>query len=103
MHEAALKKQEDYYDKHTEEIRLYENAKAHFDAVMNGRKDLPVAKWQAEHKALTAERFTLAEDYYRLKDEVKSVEVLRRGLEEIMRSTQGKEQPLRRNDIKRQL
>ena len=82
--EAAAKKQGAYYDKHKEEIRLYENAKAHFDAVMNGRKDLPIAKWQAEQKALTSERFYIAEDYYRLKDEVKSVEVLRRGVEQLM-------------------
>ena len=91
-HEAAAKKHGAYYDKHAVEIRLYEKAKEHFDAVMNGRKDLPVAKWHTEQKALTAERFMLAENYYRLKDEVKSVEVLRRGLKELMQDAVKSEQ-----------
>ena len=32
-----------------------------------------------------AKRYTLCEEYYNLKDEVKSVEVLKRELEEILR------------------
>ena len=55
--ETATKKQEAYHDKHAKQIQLYDNAKAHFDTVMNGRKDLPVAKWQAEQKALGVANF----------------------------------------------
>ena len=88
-----------YYDKHAEEIQLYQDAIAYFNAVMNGRKDLPISKWQAEQKELSAERFALAEKYYRLKDEVKTVEVLRRGIDEIMRSEVQKQQPQKSQDI----
>ena len=98
-HDTATKKQEAYYAKHAEEIQLYKNAKAHFDAVMNGRKDLPISKWQAEQKTLSAERLSLAEKYYRLKDEVKSVEVLRRGVDSIMREEVQRTQPKQEHSI----
>jgi len=34
---------------------------------------------------LTADKFSLCEDFYRLKDEIRSVEVLRRGAENLVR------------------
>ena len=98
-HDAATKKQDAYYDKHSEEIQLYQDAIAYFNSVMNGRKELPISKWQAEQKALFAERFTLAEKYYSLKDDVKTVEVLRRGIYEIMRDELQKQQPQKSQDI----
>ena len=79
------KKSDAFYDKHFDEIVAYESAKQYLDAVMNGRKEIPVKAWQAEQAALTAERFLLCEDYYRLKDETRSVESLRKGAENIMR------------------
>ena len=41
---------------------------------------------------LTAERFLLCEEYYRLKDETHSVELLRKGAENIMRES-GRDMP----------
>jgi len=79
------KKSEVFYDKHFEEIRLYESAKQYLDAVLNGRREIPVKAWQSEQTKLTTERFSLCEDYYRLKDETRSVELLRKGAENIMR------------------
>ena len=81
------KKSDAFYDKHFEEIQLYESAKKYLNAVLNGRNEIPVKAWQAEQNTLTTERFSLCEDYYRLKDETRSVEILREGAENIMRES----------------
>ena len=78
------KKRGAFYDKHFEEIRLYESAKKYLDVVMNGRKEIPIKAWQAEQATLITERFSLCEDYYRLKDDTRSVEILRKGAESII-------------------
>jgi len=53
----------------------------YLDAVMA----LPIKAWQAEQTKLTTGKISLCEDFYRLKDEIRSVEVLRRGAENLMR------------------
>ena len=78
------KKRDNFYKKHGREIRLYEDAKRYFEKVMNGRTTLPIKAWKEEHTKLTAEKYTLCEEYYRLKDDVKNVEVLRKGAEGIL-------------------
>ena len=63
---------------------------------MNGRTDPPPIKdWQAEQKKLTAAKFALTERYYGLQDEVRSVEQLRKGVENIMRDEPQRTQPHR--------
>ena len=52
---------------------------------MNGRTTVPVKAWQAEQKRMTADRFSLCEIYYRLRDETRSIELLLRGAENLMR------------------
>ena len=91
------KKNDAFYDMHFEEIQLYENAKQYLAAVLNGRKEIPIKAWQSEQTKLTAERFSLCEDYYRLKDETLSVEVLRKGAENIMRASSRSEQAATKN------
>jgi MobA/MobL family. len=81
------KKRDVFHDKHTEEIQLYETAKRYLDGVMNGRKDIPIKAWQAEQVKLTDDRFSLCEDYYRLKDEIRNVEILRKGVDNLMRGS----------------
>jgi len=76
-----------FLEKHSDEIQSYREAKHYIDAVMNGRAGLPVKSWKAERDKLTAERFILCEDYYRLKDETRNVELLRKGAEKIMRDS----------------
>jgi len=93
------KKSDAFYDKHFQEIRLYESAKKYLDAVLNGRKDIPVKVWRSEQTKLTAERFSLCEDYYRLKDETRSVELLRKGAENIMRQEQREQRPRRAQNV----
>jgi len=79
------KKRDTFYDKHFEKIQLYENAKQYLSAIMNGKTTIPNKSWQAEQAKLTADKFSLCEDFYRLKNEIRSVEILRRGAENIMR------------------
>ena len=80
------KKRETYYAKHGAEIETYKEARDYLNAVMNGRTEPPPIKdWRKEQQSLTAAKFTLCERYYALQDEVRSVEQLRRGAENIMR------------------
>jgi len=72
------KKRDDYYAKHKIEIGAYKSAADYFKKVMNGRTNIPVRKWEAEKKKLTAERIDLSERYYDTKDDIKVVEKLRR-------------------------
>ena len=81
------KKRGAFLEKHSDEIQSYRDAKQHLDTVMNGRAGLPVKSWKAERDKLTAERLMLCEDYYRLKDETRNVELLRKGAENIMRDS----------------
>ena len=52
-----------------------------------------------EFVALIAERYALCEEYYKLKDDVKNVEVLRRGAENIMSADAPEREPKRVQDI----
>ena len=87
--------------RHFEKIRLYESAQKYLNVALNGRKEIPVKAWQAEQATLTAERFSLCEDYYRLKDETRSVEVLRKGAVNIMREEYNRAQSPHRHNTER--
>ena len=52
---------------------------------MGEHKVLLINVWQKEQKALVAARYALCECYYGLQDEVRRVELLRKGAESIMR------------------
>lgn len=94
------KKRDAFYEKHSKKIQLYDNSKQYLDAVMNGKKTLPIKTWQAEQVNLTADKFSLCEDFYRLKDEIRSVEVLRRGAENLMREENRRARSARVHDVK---
>lgn len=80
------KKREAYYAKHSAEIEAFKDARDYLNAVMNGRTDPPPIKdWRAEQTKLTAAKYATCERYYALQDEVRSVEQLRKGAENIMR------------------
>jgi len=63
------------------------------------RTGLPVKEWTAERGRLTAGRFSLCGEYYRLKDETRSVEHLRKGAENIMWEDARRIQPSRAHGI----
>ena len=83
--EAAIKKQTAYKEKHAAAIGQYEAALAYFKDHLNGRDKIPEKEWRTQHKTLLAERSPLVEEYYKLKDDVRNVETIRRGAEKIMR------------------
>jgi hypothetical protein len=94
------KKRDTFYKKHSNEINLYKDAKSYLDKIMNGKKDIPIKAWKKEQAELTAEKYTLMEKYYQLKDETHSVELLRRGAENLMRED-GRESssPVRKHGV----
>jgi hypothetical protein len=66
---------------------------------MNGRTDPPpIKEWRAEQKKLTAAKYAACERYYALQDDVRSVEQLRRGAENIMREDVQERQQTRRHE-----
>ena len=77
-------KRKDFYKKHSDEIQLYKESKEYLDKIMNGKKDIPIKAWKKEQTELLAERYDLMEKHYQLKDETRSVELLRKGAENIM-------------------
>ena len=93
------KKSNAFYDKHFAEIQEYEKARDYIKAVLNGRTDIPVKKWEAELVKLTATRHSLCEDYYRLRDDTRNIELIRKGAENIMREDVSKAQPQRVHGI----
>ena len=84
--EKQAAKQNAFYEKHSAEIEAYKDAESYLKTALNGRTQIPINTWQSEHKELTAKRFALAEKFYGIKNEIKSAEILRQGLEELMQN-----------------
>jgi ATP-dependent exoDNAse (exonuclease V) alpha subunit len=78
-------KRKAYKRKYADEISEYESAHAYIKAHLNGRTVIPERAWRDERKALFTERLSLVEKYYNVKDDVKSIESLRRGAENLIR------------------
>ena len=93
------KKQDAFYDKHSEKIQDYEAARDYLKGVMGANKALPIKAWQSEQKKLTDAKFTLCERYYELQDELRSVELLRKSTENIMREEKQERQPTRAQNV----
>jgi len=66
---------------------------------MNGKTIIPEKSWQAEQKKLTEYRFTLCEKYYGLKDEMRTVELLRKGTENIISENGQERQKIRERGV----
>ena len=98
-YEAAAKKQAAYQGKHADAIKQYESALTYLKDHLNGRTAIPEKTWRTELADLTSERYLLCEEYYKLKDDVKSVEYLRRGAENIMNNETPEQTRARTQDI----
>lgn len=81
------------------ELTHYEAAERYLNAVMNGKTGIPVKTWKAERNKLNAEKQQLSHRYYKLKDEVKEVEQIRRNVYSILKEENGREQPTRKYDL----
>jgi len=100
-YDTAVKKQEAHREKHADAIEQYESARDYFAAVMNGRTTLPVGDWQKEQNQLLKKRYGLCEKFYTLKDEIKSAEIIRRSMEQIMRDEPQRAEPQRAQGMDR--
>ena len=78
------KQREAFKQQHIAELQQYSAAVEYLKNHLNGRTTLPEKAWKTEREKLLRERFTLAEQYYDLKADVKNVEVLRRGAERVI-------------------
>jgi len=79
-------KREAYYTKHGAGIEPFKGSRDYFNAVMNGRTDPPpIKECRKEHMSLTAAKYAACERYYALQDQVRRVEQLRKGAENLMR------------------
>jgi len=75
-----------YKAKHAEELNSYETSVKYLKDHLNGRTAIPEKAWKVEREKQQKERYALAEQYYDLKDDVKNVEIIRRGAERVMSS-----------------
>jgi uncharacterized coiled-coil protein SlyX len=81
------KKRGAYKEKHAAEIAEYEAAAKYLKEHLNGYEKIPEKEWRAERDRLLAERYADVGTYYKVRDDVQSAEVLRRGAESIMCET----------------
>ena len=93
------KKRGAYADKHSEEIAAYESACDYLKGVLNGRTDIPEKAWRAARDMKLAERYAHCDEYYSLKEDMRMVEVLRRGAENIMRDIAPERMATRARDM----
>jgi len=80
---------------------IFTAANNYLKGVMNGKTTLPTKAWRAERVKLTAERKTLDMEYYKLKEEIKEAEQIRKSVYSIVRQEERERQPRRAQDIAR--
>jgi uncharacterized coiled-coil DUF342 family protein len=93
------KKREQYYVKHKTSIDAFIESRDYFTAIMNGRKNPPPIKdWKSEYTKLTDYKAKLCDKYYVLQDEVRNMEQLKKGADNIMRGNTI-EEPIKRYSL----
>jgi hypothetical protein len=84
----ARKVVQDFYRDHEHEIRMFRDAEKYLKAVLQSRFDPkklpPITKWRDELKEKQAEKGELDREYYKLKDEIKHAETLKRFAADLM-------------------
>jgi len=83
-HDAAVAKQETFYEKHSVEIETYKTAQDYLKAVLNGRTEIPIQTWKKEQTDLAVHRYSLGEKFYTIKDEIRMTEVVKKGIDNLM-------------------
>jgi hypothetical protein len=78
-----------YYEANRAEITLCEAAERYLKDVLQARFDPkrlpPLTKWKAEREKLKADMDGLRQEYLKLKDEIREVEIVRKAAEQIAR------------------
>ena len=99
--EKNPKRKAEFAQKHDTAITLYEAASGYLKRHLNGRNEIPLRSWKAERVKLTAERKTLDMKYYKLKEEIKEAEQIRKSVYSIVRQEERERQPRRAQNIDR--
>jgi hypothetical protein len=80
---------QNFYETHRAEITLFQAAEKYLKDVLQSRYDPkklpPIKKWQDERDTLRMEMSGLSAEYAAMKEEVKKVETIRRGVENVVR------------------
>ena len=84
------KKRREFYYQHDSEIIMFQRAEEYLQPYFKNGK-LPLTKWKAEVEKLTAEKTKLYKEYHQLKADVKEIENVKSGIDEIMREEKQKE------------
>ncbi len=103
--QKALDAANEYYEANRPQIAMYENAERYLREVLQGRFDPkklpPITAWTEERGKLNAEQKQLSREYHKLKDEVKKVEQVRKGVYEIVREEHHRQQPQKSHGLDR--
>jgi len=93
------KKRGAYKEKHADEISQYESALTYLKDHLNGRTAIPEKEWRTERDKLLTERYEHCDEYYKLREDIRSVEVLRRGAEKMINEITPERKPTQKRDI----
>ena len=80
-------------------IKSYKSASKYLDDHLNGYGKIPEKEWRAGLAELLTGRTAQVERYYKICDDVKNAEALRRGAEKIMREDTEREVPAKGRDM----
>ena len=94
-------KRDAFYEKHRADLAAFEAASRYLKGIMNGRTELPIPAWRDERYALATELKRLYAEYAAIKEEVREVEQIRRGVEDIMRGEARGAQHERTREVER--
>jgi hypothetical protein len=84
--EQKPKDRDRFYETNRAEITLYEAANRYMKEHLNGRTAIPLKAWKSEQAKLTGEQSALDREYKSLKEDVQSVETIRRYAESVERT-----------------
>ena len=72
------KQQASFYDAHTSEIILFENAEKYLKEHLNGHNKILLTAWKAEREKLIVQNNVLYQEFYRRKEEVRQAELIQK-------------------------
>jgi hypothetical protein len=77
-------KADDYYSKHSDEIRDWLEAHKYFGRVLGEHKQIPLSDWKREFADVSAKRTALYGEQDNISNEIKSAETIKRNAEVVM-------------------
>ena len=93
------KKRDAFYTKHSDEIQSYETSRQYLNKAVDGKMPIPIKAWKDKQAKLLSEKYSLCEDFYRLKDETHYVELLGKSTEKIIREDGREPIPARKHGL----